>query len=97
MVRFESPLELDLLIHYRRLDEASGSWDGVRVNRLCALLHISAAELARLVRVPPHYLLDRMTKQKFPAPVRLLLDIVEQTAHIKYLGREPKHKLIPDF
>lgn len=97
MPKFESPLELDLLIHYRMGDDASGPWDGVRVNRLCVLLHISAAELARLIRVPPGYLIERMTKQKFPAPVRLLLDLVEQTAHIKYLGRPPARKIIPDI
>lgn len=95
MSKFESPLELDLLIHYRRLDKESGPWDGVRINRLCALLRISAAELARLIRVPPAYLTDRMTKQKFPAPVRLLLDLVETSSHQKYLGREPKYSVIP--
>lgn len=97
MARFESPLELDLRIHYKRLDEQSGPWDGVRINRLCALLRMSAAEMACLLRLQPHYLLDRMKTQKFPAPVRLLLDMLEQSAHTKYLGRPPKYKVIPEI
>lgn len=94
---FESPLELDLRIHYKRLDEASGPWDGVRINRLCALLRVSASELARLIRVPPGYLLTRMTTQKFPAPVRLLLDLVETCAQRKYLGRKSKYNVLPEI
>lgn len=58
---------------------------------------MSAAELARLIRVPPAYLITRMTTQNFPAPVRLLLDILESTAHLKYLGRKSKYTIIPEI
>lgn len=97
MPKFESPLELDFRIHYARMDEKSGPWEGVRVRRLCALLRISTAELACFIRVPKSYLIDRMTKQKLPGSIRLLLNIIESAARKKYLGREPEFSILPEI
>lgn len=85
------------MVHYRELDAKSGPWDAVRVNRLCALLRMSAVELARLLRLSPAYMRRCMSNQSFVSPIRLLLDLVEQSAYQKYLGRKPEYNVIPEI
>lgn len=97
MPAFESGMELDLLVHYREMDKISGPWDWVRLNRLCALLHISKNEFARLVRLTPNRVSMYMDRQVMPGCLRLLFDLVEQSAHQKYLGRDKTHTLIPEL
>lgn len=96
-MRFESALEIETRIHYHEVDRLSGPWDSIRLNRLASLLRISYQELAQLVRVSPGMMFKYMTRQRFPAPIRLLLDLLETSAYHKYLGRKPAFNIFPEI
>lgn len=83
-----------MVVHYRDVDLRSGKWTGVRVRQLCNLLKITQPELARLVRLPPHALVNYVKTERAPACVRLLLDMVESAAHNKFLGKAPLKPLM---
>jgi hypothetical protein len=90
-----SALELQFRVHYKALEQESGPWTGDRIRKLCRLLRLSVPELARLIRVNPHALRSGAVMETIPSHIRLLLDLVERSAHGKYLGKTYSQPLIP--
>lgn len=90
-----SALELQFRVHYKELDKQSGPWSGERIRNLCRLLRLSVPELARLIRVNPSALKQGAVMQTIPGHIRLLLDLVERSAHSQYLGKTYSQPLIP--
>lgn len=90
-----TPLQLEINVHYRELDTESGPWDGTRVRRLCRTLQVTEAELASFIRVPTAILARYALLGRYPKPIRLLLDLIERSAHSRILGTVYKTPLLP--
>jgi hypothetical protein len=91
----ESALEIEFVVHYRELDNASGPWEALRVRQLCNLLNLTQRELARLLRIPPG-MLDRYVETgKFPGCIKLMLELIERSAMRTYLGKTYSRPLLP--
>lgn len=88
-------LELEFSVHYRIMDSESGPWTGYRIRKLCKLLQMTEPEFARYIRVSPGALKNWCYREKFPACIRLLLDIVERSAHETYIGTHHSKTCFP--
>lgn len=94
----ETSLELEFRVHYKELDLNSGHWTGVRIRRLCNVMKLTQNELARFIRIPPHQLKSWITTEKWPGCIKLILDLVERSAHASYLGSSKTVKpLFPQY
>lgn len=92
----ESALELEFKIHHAEVDLHSGKWTGIRIRRLCNLLKLTQDEFARFVRIPPHQLRKWIEDNKWPGCIKLLLNLIERSAHASYLGASyTKNPLFP--
>lgn len=91
----ESALELEFKVHYKMVDAKSGKWTGLRIRRLCNILKLTQPELARMLRLNPFQLKQLIETEKWPGCVKLLLDLVEHSAHRSYLGKTYTYSLFP--
>lgn len=92
-----TPLELEFIVHYRIMDKESGPWDRVRIARLCNILKLTFEEFARYIRLKPGTLNSYIERRVFPEPLRLILDLVERSAHNTYLGKAHLKPLFPSY
>lgn len=92
-----SPLELDFVVHYKMMDQESGQWDRIRILRLCNMMKLTMDEFARFIRLTPGQLERLIQNEKFPACIRLLLELVERSAHNAYLGQAHLKPLFPNY
>jgi hypothetical protein len=94
--RTKSPLELEIKLHYDVLDDEE-PWNGTRLDVLCKLLKITRYELAALVRISPHCLVNPTYHAQIPNSTKLLLTLVERTAFATYLGKVYDEPLFPQL
>ncbi len=95
--KFESPLELEIKLHYASLEQDSGPWDTKRIDALCRLLKLTRRELAALARVAPKLLIEPIQFVPLSKPARLLLLLIERSAHSTFLGKEHTHSVFPQL
>lgn len=93
--RRQSPLELEIRLHYADVEHDSGPITFTRLDVLCKLLKISRYELARLIRVAPHKLHEPTQLVSINPAARLLFLIIERAAFKKYLGKEYPISVFP--
>lgn len=92
----ESALALEFKVHYKEVDISSGKWTGIRIRRLCNLLKLTQEEFSYFIRLRPAQVQAYIDAGRWPACVRLLLDLVERSSFQTYLGKCYTSPLFPN-
>lgn len=90
-----SALELEFSVYYREFDRSVGPWTGTRIRKLCNLLKLTLPEFCAMIRVPEHLIESYCLKGRFPGCVKTVLNLVERSAHRKYLGTAYEQSVLP--
>lgn len=77
--RYETPGSALIDLHYAKLG-LDRRWTWVRFQRLAGIMRVTIGELASIVRMRHSHLDTAAARNRFPAPVALLLTLLE--AHV---------------